>query len=107
MSAAIRDGSGFDVAVVGGGIVGVSVALSCVLAGARVAHIDAGFEGRASAAGAGIVSPVGLGGSEASQEWSTLVASAISHYGHILGLLSDAGMAGNTPSLSGGAVGTQ
>lgn len=77
----------------GGGIVGVSTALRCANAGAKVAVYDAGLEGQASAAGAGIVSPVGLGGDEASQEWSTLVASAISHYERILGLLRQAGVA--------------
>lgn len=92
MAAAIRDDTTYDVAVLGGGIVGVSAALRCVQAGARVALIDAGLEGKASAAGAGIVSPVGLGGNEASPEWSRLVASAISHYARILGLLGDAGM---------------
>jgi D-amino-acid dehydrogenase len=92
MSAAIQDDSSYDVAVLGGGIVGVSAALKCTLAGAKVALIDAGFEGKASAAGAGIVSPVGLGGNEARREWSALVASAISHYARILALLGDAGM---------------
>jgi D-amino-acid dehydrogenase len=67
--------------------------LRCALAGAKVAVFDAGFDGQASAAGAGIVSPVGLGGDEASQEWSTLVASAISHYERTLDLLKDAGIA--------------
>ena len=79
MAAAIRDDHTYDVAVLGGGIVGVSAALRCVQAGAKVALIDAGLDGKASAAGAGIVSPVGLGGNEASPEWSRLVASAISH----------------------------
>lgn len=92
MGAAIQDDSAYDVAVLGGGIVGVSAALRCALAGARVALVDAGFEGAASAAGAGIVSPVGLGGNEARHEWSALVASAISHYGRIQALLDDAGM---------------
>lgn len=92
MGAAIQDDSTYDVAVLGGGIVGVNAALRCTLAGAKVALVDAGFEGKASDAGAGIVSPVGLGGNEASQEWSALVASAISHYGRILALLDDARM---------------
>ncbi|MGN6490233.1 MAG: NAD(P)/FAD-dependent oxidoreductase [Devosia sp.] len=92
MSAAAKDDSHYDVAVLGGGIVGVSAALRCALAGAKVALIDAGLAGKASAAGAGIVSPVGLGGNEASREWSALVASAISHYTRILGLLGDAGV---------------
>jgi len=92
MTALTRDDSRYDVAVLGGGIVGVSAALKCATAGASVALIDAGFEGKASAAGAGIVSPVGLGGNEASREWSALVASAISHYARILAELDDAGM---------------
>lgn len=92
MGAAILDDSRYDVAVLGGGIVGVSAALKCVQAGAKVALVDAGFEGKASAAGAGIVSPVGLGGNEASREWSALVASAISHYARILAELGEAGM---------------
>jgi D-amino-acid dehydrogenase len=91
MSAADQPRNEYDVVVVGGGIVGVSAALRCVGAGAKVALVDAGFAGKASAAGAGIVSPVGLGGDEASQEWSTLVASAISHYGRILKQLDEAG----------------
>jgi D-amino-acid dehydrogenase len=86
-----RDDTTYDVAVLGAGIVGVSAALHCARAGAKVALIDAGFEGKASAAGAGIVSPVGLGGNEASPEWSRLVASAISHYVRILDMLREAG----------------
>jgi D-amino-acid dehydrogenase len=86
-----RDDTTYDVAVLGAGIVGVSAALHCARAGARVALVDAGYEGKASAAGAGIVSPVGLGGNEASPEWSRLVASAISHYARILDMLREAG----------------
>ncbi len=92
MTAATPDDNHFDVAVLGGGIVGVSAALRCVQAGAKVVLVDAGLEGKASAAGAGIVSPVGLGGNEARREWSALVASAISHYARILALLGDAGV---------------
>ena len=82
----------FDVAVIGGGIVGVSAALRAARTGAKIALIDAGFDGKASAAGAGIVSPVGLGGDEASKEWSAMVASAISHYNTILDQLRDVGV---------------
>ena len=81
----------FDVAVIGGGIVGVSAALRAARTGAKVALVDADHAGKASAAGAGIVSPVGLGGDEARKEWSSLVASAISHYNSILALLRAAG----------------
>ncbi len=87
-----RDAFEHDVAVVGGGIVGVSAALRLALEGVRVVIYDAELEGKASAAGAGIVSPVGLGGDEASQEWSLLVASAIDQYHKLLDLLSQAGM---------------
>lgn len=93
MSSSVPLDTEFDVAVVGGGIVGVSAALRAALAGAKVVIIDADHAGRASAAGAGIVSPVGLGGDEASQDWSNLVASAISYYDTILEMLRDAGVA--------------
>jgi D-amino-acid dehydrogenase len=83
----------YDVAVIGGGIVGVSAALRAARAGAKVVVIDADYAGKASAAGAGIVSPVGLGGDEVRAEWSTLVASAISHYNGILEQLRVAGAA--------------
>ena len=92
MGAADPLAADFDVVVVGGGIVGTSAGLRSASAGARVAVVDAGLAGQATAAGAGIVSPVGLGGHEISREWTTLVASAISHYDRLLDLLSEAGM---------------
>jgi len=46
-----------DVAVVGGGLVGASVAYELACAGASVALVDGAHRGRASDAGAGIVSP--------------------------------------------------
>ncbi len=46
-----------DVAVVGGGVVGASVAYELACAGTSVALIDASLPGRASDAGAGIISP--------------------------------------------------
>ena len=82
----------FDVVVVGGGIVGTSAGLRCASAGARVAVVDAGLPGQATAAGAGIVSPVGLSGHETSLQWTSLVASAIRHYDRLLDLLGEAGM---------------
>lgn len=81
----------YDVAVLGGGIVGVSAALRAALAVGKVALIEPGFDGKATSAGAGIVSPVGLGGNEASREWSELVASSIGHYQRLLELLREAG----------------
>src|ERR1700679_356090 len=46
-----------DVAVVGGGLVGLSLAFALAGGGAAVTVIDAGLPGRATAAGAGILSP--------------------------------------------------
>jgi D-amino-acid dehydrogenase len=47
-----------DVVVVGGGLVGVTLAYELASMGSRVTVIDAGSPGRATAAGAGILSPV-------------------------------------------------
>jgi D-amino-acid dehydrogenase len=46
-----------DVAVVGGGLVGLALAFELAGGGASVTVIDAGFPGRATDAGAGILSP--------------------------------------------------
>jgi D-amino-acid dehydrogenase len=46
-----------DVAVAGGGLVGLSLAYELVTRGARVTVIDAGYPGRATDAGAGILAP--------------------------------------------------
>jgi D-amino-acid dehydrogenase len=46
-----------DVVVVGGGVVGASAAHRCVQQGARTLLVDAALPGRATDAGAGIVSP--------------------------------------------------
>ena len=56
-----------DVAVVGGGLVGASVAYELACAGVSVALIDASHRGRASDAGAGIVSPETF--QEPDEEW--------------------------------------
>ena len=50
-------GSSVDVAVVGGGLVGTAAAYELACAGASVTLIDASLPGRASDAGAGIISP--------------------------------------------------
>jgi D-amino-acid dehydrogenase len=87
-----RHDNGYDVVVVGRGIVGVSAARRAAAAGARVAVVDSGLPGRATAAGAGIVSPVGLGGEETSEAWTSLVAAAIGSYHRLLETLSEAGV---------------
>src|ERR1700728_2707504 len=45
------------IAIVGGGVLGASTALHLARAGANVVLVDAAHEGRATAAGAGIVCP--------------------------------------------------
>jgi D-amino-acid dehydrogenase len=82
---------GYDVVVVGRGIVGVSAALRCARAGARVLVVDSAAPGQATAAGAGIVSPVGLGGEEVGDAWTSLVGSAIRAYRRLLDSLEDIG----------------
>jgi D-amino-acid dehydrogenase len=84
----------YDVVVLGQGVVGASAALRAATTGARVAVVDPGSAGQATAAGAGIVSPVGLGGEEVSSAWTSLVASAIAHYQGLVGLLADTTGAG-------------
>lgn len=57
MTGAATRPKGADVAVVGGGLVGTSLAYELVSAGARVVLIDRHDPGRATDAGAGILSP--------------------------------------------------
>ncbi len=74
----------FDLIILGGGIVGVSAAFEAVKSGARVCLIDAGLAGRATGAGAGIVSPVALDRDEARPDWTALVAECVQHYQSLL-----------------------
>jgi D-amino-acid dehydrogenase len=55
-TASVR-GTACDVAIAGGGLVGLSLAYELVSRGARVTVIDAGYPGRATDAGAGILAP--------------------------------------------------
>jgi D-amino-acid dehydrogenase len=66
-----------DVAVVGGGLVGASVAYELACAGASVALIDASLPGRASDAGAGIISPETF--HEPDRQWFDFGISAARH----------------------------
>lgn len=70
--------SGFDVAVVGGGLVGTALAYELVTAGARVVLIDRHDPGRATDAGAGILSPESISTEDPS--WFALAMGAGDHY---------------------------
>lgn len=76
----------FDLIILGGGIVGASAAFTAAKRGARVALIDAGLVGRASDAGAGIVSPVALDRREQRPELTAVITRCVAHY---RGLLAD------------------
>jgi len=58
---AVRLQPAFDVAVVGGGLVGTALAYEMVTAGAKVVLIDRHDPGPATDAGAGILSPPSIG----------------------------------------------
>ena len=53
----LRPGGRMRVAIIGGGVLGASTALHLAHAGADVVLVDAAHDGRATAAGAGIVCP--------------------------------------------------
>src|ERR1700676_59606 len=78
-----------DVAVVGSGLVGTSVAYELTCAGASVALIDASPPGRASDAGAGIVSPETF--HEADQEWIAFAVGAARHLRALVHRLAEDG----------------
>lgn len=74
----------YDLIIVGGGIVGASAALTAVRQGATVALVDAGLPGRASDAGAGIISPVALDRCEDRPEWTSVITRCVAHYQELL-----------------------
>jgi D-amino-acid dehydrogenase len=69
-----------DLIIIGGGIVGSSAAYRAVRDGADVILIDAAHPGRATDAGAGIISPVGLDRGAIDPQWARLVAECVAHY---------------------------
>jgi len=77
-------GSTYDLIIVGGGIVGASAALEAVRRGASVALVDAELGGRASPAGAGIISPVALDRHEDRPEWTAVITRCVGHYRQLL-----------------------
>lgn len=78
-----------DVVVVGGGIVGSSVAYNAARAGLRVTVVDRGDEGHATAAGAGIVAP-GVGYQEGDAH-TALVEQAAAYYPRLIAQLAEDG----------------
>jgi len=74
----VSSGSGFDVTVVGGGLVGTALAYELVTAGARVALVDRHDPSRATDAGAGILSPETM--SNPDPAWFELSMGAADHY---------------------------
>jgi D-amino-acid dehydrogenase len=71
-----------DVVVVGGGIVGAATAYELCRRGARVVLVDAHHPGRASDAGAGILSPETTGREDPA--WCDLAQAAGAHYGELI-----------------------
>jgi D-amino-acid dehydrogenase len=74
--------SGYDVVVVGGGLVGTSLAYETACRGATVALIDRRDLGRASDAGAGILSPATTW--QTHVDWYPFAAEAGSHYPRLI-----------------------
>jgi D-amino-acid dehydrogenase len=80
-----------DVAVVGAGLVGLSLAYELASLGASVTVIDAGHAGRATDAGAGILSP--LTSAEADADLWSFLRQAGLHYPALLARLASDGAA--------------
>src|SRR6516164_6757952 len=72
----------FDVAVVGGGLVGTATAYELARGGARTVLYDRGDAGRATDAGAGILSPETT--ERADPAWAALARAAGAHYDDLI-----------------------
>ena len=81
--------SSADVVVVGGGIVGVSVAYELACANSRVILVDSAAPGRASDAGAGIISPQTF--SDPDDDWFAFGADAAQYLTTLVSRLADDG----------------
>jgi len=79
------------VAVVGAGVLGSSTAFHLSLAGAEVVVADRGHPGRATAAGAGIVSPWSSG--RVDPDWYRIASAGARYYPTLLQLLAEGGEA--------------
>ena len=84
----------YDAIVIGGGIVGASAAYHLVYAGARTLLIDRADAGRATDAGAGIITS-GTGGNAIVDPWFTFALAAERYYPELVERLA-AEEAGNT-----------
>jgi D-amino-acid dehydrogenase len=78
-----------DVAIAGAGLVGLSLAYELACLGAQVTLIDAGHPGRATDAGAGILSPATT--TEEDPEWWEMVQACGRHYPALLARVADDG----------------
>jgi D-amino-acid dehydrogenase len=92
-------GAPSDVAIAGGGLVGLSAAYELVTRGARVTVIDAGHPGRATDAGAGILAPDTYPGDE--PYWWEMARRAGEHYPLLLERLSADGLGADGHSADG------
>jgi D-amino-acid dehydrogenase len=86
----VSTGPAVDVAVVGGGLVGASVAYELACRGASVALVDAAHPGRASDAGAGIVSPETF--HEPDPAWFAFGVGAARHLRSLVARLAEDGV---------------
>lgn len=75
--------------IVGGGILGASVAYHAARAGAETYLVDMGHQGRATAAGAGIVCPWTTAGRDA--DYYRLSCAAARYYPELIGQLTESG----------------
>jgi D-amino-acid dehydrogenase len=79
--------AGFDVAVVGGGVVGAATAYELARGGARTLLYDRGDVGRATSAGAGILSPETAAHDDTA--WNELALAGGSYYDALIPELDD------------------
>lgn len=80
-----------DVVIVGGGIVGLVTAYEASRLGYGVTIVDADHEGRATDAGAGIVNPLDLVGTQSPAERERVALSGATYYRDVLSQLADDG----------------
>ena len=77
------------VAIIGAGVLGSATAFHLALAGAEVVATDEGHAGRATAAGAGIVSPWSSG--RADPDWYRMASAGARDYPELIQMLAECG----------------